>query len=92
MAASPAYANPAGNPPSPPVDTGSVAPVPTPNFRPLGDGPKNRFLGGAIGIFLTKLKNGNFDFYLGLSFAFVLVIGGIIINQPRPSQLINNEF
>lgn len=56
-------------------------PTPKPGFKPLTEGPKGAFIGGASAICAAALKSG--DFYLGLACAFMLVVGGIIINRPH---------
>ena len=58
---------------------GPVVPVTKPGMKPLGDGPKGAFVGGASAICGAALQSG--DFALGITFAFLLVIGGIIINR-----------
>lgn len=63
-------------PPSAPVDTGAVQPAPA----PLSEGSKGAFVGGASAICGATLQSG--DFCLGLACAFLLVIGGIVINRP----------
>ena len=61
----------------------SVAPKPDsrPGFKPLGDGPKGAFIGGASTICATALQTG--DFYLGLACAGLLVIGAIVVNRGK---------
>lgn len=68
---------------APPADNGAVQPAPTskPGFKPLSEGPKGAFVGGASAICGAALQNG--DFYLGLACAALLVVGGIIINRPH---------
>lgn len=64
-------------------DTGAVQPAPTttkPGFKPLSEGSKGAYVGGASAICGAALQSG--DFYLGLACAFLLVIGGIVINRP----------
>ena len=65
-----------------PGDTGAVQPTPTPKpgFKPLSEGTKGAFVGGASAICGAALQSG--DFYLGLACAFLLVVGGVIINRP----------
>ena len=68
--------------PQTPGDTGAVQPAPTtakPGFKPLSEGSKGAYVGGASAICGAALQSG--DFYLGLSCAFLLVIGGIVINR-----------
>ena len=62
----------------------AVNPAPThkPGFKPLADGTKGAYLGGASAICGTALPSG--DFFLGLSCAFLLVVGGIVMNRHRP--------
>ena len=64
------------------VNNRQVQPAPTnkPGFKPLSDGSKGAFVGGSSAICGAALQSG--DFFLGLSCAFLLVIGGIIINRP----------
>ena len=69
--------------PKTPGDTGAVQqPKPTskPGFEPLSDGTKGAYVGGASAICGAALQSG--DFYLGLACAFMLVVGGIVINRP----------
>jgi hypothetical protein len=68
--------------PKTPGDTGAVQPTPTPKpgFKPLSEGTKGAFVGGASAICGAALQSG--DFYLGLGCAFLLVVGGIVINRP----------
>lgn len=65
-----------------PADTGATQPAPKPNskpgLKPLGEGPKGAFIGGA-----SAICGVSGDFALGLACAFLLVIGGIIINRPK---------
>jgi hypothetical protein len=75
---------PAGTPdfnvcpePRPP---GPVVPVAKPGMRPLNEGAKGTFIGAASAICAAALQSG--DFALGLACAFVLIIGGIVINRP----------
>ena len=67
--------------PKTPGDTRAVQPTPTskPGFKPLSDATKGTFVGGASAICGAALQSG--DFYLGLGCAFLLVIGGIVINR-----------
>ena len=66
--------------PKTPGDTG-VKPTPAqPGFKPLSEGTKGAFVGGASAVCGAALQSG--DFYLGLSCAFLLVVGGIVINRP----------
>lgn len=69
-------------PPSAPVDAGAVQPAPAanPGFKPLSEGSEGAFVGGASAICGATLQSG--DFYLGLACAFLLVMGGILINRP----------
>ena len=81
----PAYAAdvPAGKPdPNIGPEQGLVSPAktPKPGMKPLGEGPKGAFVGGASAICGAALQSG--DFALGLACAFLLVIGGIVINRP----------
>jgi hypothetical protein len=59
-----------------------VVPVtkPKPGMKPLDDGVKGAFVGGSSAICGAALQSG--DFALGLACAFLLVVGGIIINRP----------
>lgn len=65
-----------------PGDAGAVQPAPAvkPEFKPLSEGSKGAFVGGASAICGVALQSG--DFCLGLAFAFLLVMGGIVINRP----------
>ena len=65
-----------------PKDT-CVAPKPDsrPGFKPLGDGPKGAFIGGASTICATALQTG--DFYLGVACSVLLVIGAIVVNRSK---------
>jgi hypothetical protein len=67
--------------PKTPVDTGAVTPKPTskPGFKPLSEGVKGTFVGGASAICAAAMQSG--DFYLGLACALMLVVGGIVINR-----------
>jgi hypothetical protein len=67
--------------PKTPGDTRAVQPTPTskPGFKPLSDTTKGTFVGGASAICAAALQSG--DFYLGLGCAFLLVVGGIVINR-----------
>jgi len=84
LATSAAYAADSNVPATPktPGDTGAVTPTPAskPGFKPLSEGPKGAYIGGATGICGAALQSG--DFYLGLSCALLLVVGGIVINRP----------
>nr|YP_010283340.1 hypothetical protein MKU01_pgp034 [Psammodictyon constrictum]ULD16459.1 hypothetical protein [Psammodictyon constrictum] len=62
---------------------GIVQPAPNskPGMKPLGERPKGAFVGGASAICGAALQSR--DFVLGAAFAFLLVIGGIIINRPN---------
>ena len=51
-----------------------------PGFKPIDGGTKGAFVGGASGV---CAESG--DFFLGLACAFLLIVGGIIINRP-PAQ------
>ena len=69
--------------PKGPGDTGAVKPTPPtqkPGFKPLTDGTKGAYVGGASAICGAALQSG--DFYLGLACGFLLVVGGIVINRP----------
>ena len=63
--------------PSPPAQS---VPTHKPGFKPLSEGTKGAFVGGASAICGAALQSG--DFILGLSCAFLLVAGGVIINRP----------
>lgn len=70
---------------APPANNGAVQPKPNdrPRFKPLSEGTKGTFLGGASAICAAALQSG--DFFLGLSCAALLVIGGILVNRkPHP--------
>ena len=61
-------------------EPGPVVPVPKPGMKPL-DGPsRGAFVGGSSAICATALQSG--DFALGLACAFLLVVGGIVMNRP----------
>ena len=47
----------------------------------LSEGAKGAYIGGASAICGTTLQNG--DFFLGLVFAFLLVIASIVINRSQ---------
>ena len=68
--------------PKTPENTGTVQPTPTqkPGFKPLSEGAKGTYVGGASAICGAAVQSG--DFYLGLACAFLLVLGGILINRP----------
>jgi hypothetical protein len=74
--AKPAHASPADKYPDP----NQVAPKAKPGHKPLSEGTKGTFVGGASAICAAALQSG--DFYLGLACAFLLIIGGIVINRP----------
>ena len=68
--------------PKPPGDNGpgqQLTPASKPGFTPLNEGMKGAFVGAASGICGVALPSG--DFYIGLGCAFLLIIGGIIINR-----------
>ena len=71
--------------PKTPVDTGVVPPTPTPKpeFKPLTDGTKRAYIGGASTIYGVAQSG---DFYLGIVFAFMLVM------CVRSSLQIYNKF
>ena len=73
--AKPAHASPADKCPDP----NQVAPNAKPGHKPLSETTKGTFVGGSSAICAAALQSG--DFYLGVAFAFLLVIGGIIINR-----------
>lgn len=81
LATSATYASDSNVPATTPGDTGAVQPAPTskPGFKPLSDGTKGAYVGGASAICGAALQSG--DFYLGLACAFLLVVGGIVINR-----------
>ena len=86
LTTSPAYAvdsNASQIAPKTPADTGAVQPTSAskPGFKPLADGTKGTYVGGASAVCSAALQSG--DFYLGLACAFLLVVGGIVINR-RP--------
>jgi hypothetical protein len=67
-------------PPKTPRDTGAVQqPVSKPGFQTLTEGPKGAFVGGTSSICGAASQSG--DFYLGLAFALLLIVGGIVINR-----------
>ena len=85
LATSAAYAADSNVPATPqtPGDTGAVQPAPKPTkpgFKPLSKGSRGAFVGGASAICGAALQSG--DFCLGLACAFLLVMGGIVINRP----------
>lgn len=59
---------------------GAVQPAPTskPGFKPLSDRTKGAYLGGTSGICAAALQSR--DFYIGVACAFVLIVGGIVVN------------
>jgi hypothetical protein len=59
-----------------------VVPVakPKPGMKPLNEKARGAFVGGSSAICGAALQSG--DFALGLACAFLLVVGGIIINRP----------
>ena len=65
--------------PQAPAETGIVKPTPKPGFKPLGEGPKGAYVGGASAVCGAALQSG--DFYLGMACAVLLVGGGIVINR-----------
>ena len=84
LATSAAYAADSNVPATPktPGDTGAVKPTPAskPGFKPLSEGTKGAYVGGASAICGAALQSG--DFFLGLACAFLLVVGGVVINRP----------
>jgi len=68
--------------PKAPGDTGTVqhTHTPKPGFTHLTDVTKCAYVGGASAVCGAALQSG--DFYLGLACAFLLVVGGIVINRP----------
>ena len=68
--------------PKTPGDTGAVKPTPasTPGFKPLSAPTKGAYVSGASGVCWAALQSG--DFYLGLSCALLLVVGGVVNNRP----------
>ena len=70
---------------APPANNQAVKPAPRPEtkpgFKPLSEGTKGAFVGGASAICGAALQSG--DFILGLACAMLLVAGGIIINRPH---------
>ena len=68
---------------APPANQGVAQPAPVqnlkPGFKPLNEGIRGTLVGGVGSI---ALQSG--DFLLGLSCAFLLVIGGIVVNRPHP--------
>lgn len=73
--------------PAVPENHGVIQPQPAPThqvkpgFKPLTNGTKGAFVGGASAICGAALQSG--DFYLGVACAFLLVVGGIVINRPH---------
>ena len=69
------------NVPKTPENTGAVQPTPTqkPGFKPLSEGTKGAYVGGSSALCGVALQSG--DFYLGVACAFLLVVGGIVINR-----------
>ena len=67
--------------PKTPGDTAAVQPTPTqkPGFKPLSEGTKGAYVGGASAVCGAALQSG--DFYLGVACALLLVVGGIVINR-----------
>ncbi len=61
-------------------EPGPVVPVAKPGMKPLNEATKGAFVGGSSAICGAALQSG--DFALGLACAFLLVIGGLIINRP----------
>ena len=82
LTTSAAYAADSNVPGPAPQTPGAVQPTPTPKpgFKPLSEGTKGAYVGGASAICGAALQSG--DFYLGIACAFVLVVGGIVINRP----------
>jgi hypothetical protein len=68
--------------PKTPGDIEAVQPTPTskPGFKPLPEGTKGAYVGGASAVCGAALQSG--DFFLGIACAFLLVVGGIVINRP----------
>jgi hypothetical protein len=58
----------------------AAVPAAKPGMKPLDPGVKGAFVGGASAICGAFFQSG--DFALGLTCAFLLVVGGIIINRP----------
>ena len=83
MSTSAAYAADSNVPatPKPPADTGVAQPTPDakPEFKPLSESTRGAYVGGASAVCGAASQSG--DFYLGLACAFLLVVGGIIINR-----------
>lgn len=81
LTTSAAYAAESNVPATTPGDTGAVEPKPTskPGFKPLSDGTKGTFVGGASAICGAAFQSG--DFYIGLTCALLLVVAGIVINR-----------
>jgi hypothetical protein len=61
-------------------EPGPIVPVPKPGMKPLNEGVKGAFVGRSIAICGAALQSG--DFTSGLACAFLLVVGGIVINRP----------
>ena len=66
-------------PTAPPGNPGAVAPFVKGGTTPLGQGVKGTFVGGAGSICAAFFQSG--DFLLGLSCAFLIVIGAVVINR-----------
>ena len=81
LSTSAAHAADSDVPATPPGDTNTVqpAPPPKPGFEPVSEVTKGTYVGGASAVCGAALQSG--DFYLGLACAFLLVVGGIVINR-----------
>ena len=53
--------------------------VPKPGMKPLNEIVKGGFVGGSLSVCGAALQSG--DFALGLACAFLLVVGGIVMNR-----------
>ena len=76
--------------PKAPGDTGAVKPTSTPAVQPTPTpkpGTKSAYVGGTSAVFGAALQSG--DFYLGLACAFLLVVGGIVINRRATTNKIS---
>ena len=62
------------------VANSNIPLTPKPGFKPLTDTIKGAYVNGTNTICAAAVQNS--DFYLSLTYAFLLIVGGIIINQP----------
>ena len=66
--------------PTPKAKPASVKPSSRPGFKPVSEATRGTYIGGATAICSAAVQSG--DFFLGLGCAFLLVVGGIILNRP----------